>query len=321
VPALVAGSVSQPFIDRGAAVGSPDFLIVGAMRAGTTALASALAEHPQVFMTTPKEPNFFAVPYGALDFVGPGDQAFARQNSRDWDSYVGLFRGAGTRVCGEASAAYLALPGVASEIRRRRPDAKIVMILRDPVERGYSAWQYLRGGGRERLRDFAAALAAEKERRSLGYGPIWWYVEASRYQERLEEYLTAFPRRQVHVLTNEELRRDPVGAMSRICTFLDVDPAHLPGSALSREVNPSGVPRAEILTHVLHPHYRLREPLSRIAPPVVRQVVRRARAASMLGGHQMPPEARRFLQEELADVAAEVHKLTGVDTSHWQVPT
>jgi len=79
------------------------------------------------------------------DFVGPGDQAFARQNIRDWDSYVALFRDADTRVCGEASAAYLALPGVASEIRRRRPDAKIVIILRDPVERGFSAWQFLRG--------------------------------------------------------------------------------------------------------------------------------------------------------------------------------
>jgi hypothetical protein len=302
-------------------VGIPEFLIVGAMRAGTTALASALAEHPRVFMTTPKEPNFFAVSYGALDFVGPGDQAFARQNIRDWDSYAELFREAGTRVCGEASAAYLALPGVASEIRRRRPDAKIVIILRDPVERGFSAWQYLRGRGREHLREFAAGLAAEKERRSLGYGPIWWYVEASRYQERLEEYLTTFPRRQVHVLTNEELRRDPMGVMSRICTFLDVDPAQLPGSALTRVVNSSGVPRVEILTHVLHPHYRLREPLSRIAPPVVRQMVRRARTASVLGGGQMPSEARRWLQEELADVAAEVHKLTGVDTSHWQVPT
>jgi hypothetical protein len=308
-------------MDRGAAVGTPDFLIVGAMRAGTTALASALAEHPQVFMATPKEPNFFAAPYGALNFVGPGDQAFARQNIRDWDSYVGLFRDADSRVCGEASAAYLALPGVASEIRRRRPDAKIVIILRDPVERGFSAWQFLRGRGREHLRDFAAGLAAEKERRSLGYGPIWWYVEASRYQERLEEYLTNFPRRQVHVLTNEELRHDPMGVMSRICTFLDVDMTQLPGSALSRDVNGSGVPRVEILTHVLHPHYRLREPLSRIAPPVVRHMVRRARAASVLGGGQMPSEARRWLQEELADVAAEVHKLTGVDTSPWQAPT
>jgi hypothetical protein len=308
-------------MDRGAAVGTPDFLIVGAMRAGTTALASALAEHLSVFMTTPKEPNFFAVASGALDFVGPGDQAFARQNSRDWDSYVGLFRDAGTRVCGEASAAYLALPGVASEIRRRRPDAKIVMILRDPVERSFSAWQYLRGRGREHLRDFAAGLAAEKERRSLGYGPIWWYVEASRYHERLEDYVTAFPKRQIHVLTSEELRRDPMGVMSRICTFLDVDPAQLPGSALSRDVNSSGVPRAETLTHLLHPHYRLREPLSRIAPPVVRQMVRRARAASMRRGGQMSSEARRCLREELADVAAEVHRLTGVDTSHWQTPT
>ena len=300
--------------------GSPDFLIAGAMRSGTTALASALAEHPQVFMTTPKEPNFFAVPCGALDFTGPGDQGFARHNISDWDSYRKLFPSDGDRVRGEASAAYLALPGVAAEIRKRCPDIKVILILRDPVQRAFSAWQYLRGKGRESLRDFREALLAEDQRRVRGYGPIWWYAGASSYQLGLEEYLATFPGSRVHTLTTEELRRDPQGTMSRVHQFLGVDGPQFRATALDREVNHSGVPRMEVLTRALFPSYRLREPLVRIAPPAVRNLVRRARAASVVTGQQMSPEAGSWLREQLADVPSEVHRLTGVDTSRWLNP-
>jgi hypothetical protein len=300
--------------------GSPDFLIAGAMRSGTTALASALAEHPQVFMTKPKEPNFFAVPCGALDFTGPGDQGFARHNISDWESYQELFPSDGVRVRGEASAAYLALPGVAAEIHKRCPDIKVIVILRDPVERAFSAWQYLRGIGRENVRDFRAAMLAEEQRRVRGYGPIWWYARASRYQLGLEEYLAMFPASRVHTLTTEELRRDPQVAMSRVHQFLGVDGTQFRASALGREVNHSGVPRMEVLTRALFPSYRLREPLVRIAPPAVRNLVRRARAASRVSGQQIPPEAGSWLREQLADVPSAVHRLTGVDTSRWQTP-
>ena len=114
-------------------MGGPDFIIAGAMRAGTTALAAALGEHPDVFMCTPKEPSFFAVARGSLEFRGPADQSFAHDNVTDWNSYQALFRGAGSRLAGEASAMYLTLPGVAQEIRGRCPDVRIVLILRDPV--------------------------------------------------------------------------------------------------------------------------------------------------------------------------------------------
>jgi hypothetical protein len=299
-------------------MGCPDFIIVGAMRAATTALASALGEHPGIFMTNPKEPNFFAAPHGALAFCGPGDQGFARKNIAQWDAYQGLFREAGTRVRGEASAAYLSLPGVASEIRRRSPDTRIVIILRDPVERAFSAWQYLRGQTREPLRDFRAALDAEERRRSRGYGPIWWYVGASRYHVALAEYLATFPRSQLHVLATEELRRDPWGSLSSVCAFVGVDGTGFRASALSGDVNRSGIPRIEMLTRVLYPHHRLRTPLARIAPPAVRALVHRARAASVVGAGQGPTEVRRWLLDELAVVAPEVRRLTGLDTSHWQ---
>jgi len=194
----------------------------------------------------------------------------------------------------------------------------IIVILRNPIERAFSAWQYLRGTGREGLRDFRDGLAAEEERRAQGYGPIWWYVGTSLYHLGLQQYLEKFPASQLHCLTTEEFRRDPTGAMSRVCRFLGVDDEQLQPLALSREVNRSGVPRLEMLTRALYPSYRLHEPLARIAPPAVRRLVRKARAASLDGGQRMAPEARFWLAERLAAVPLEVHKLTGIDTSHWE---
>ena len=302
----------------GSPVSGPDFIIAGAMRAGTTALGRALAEHPEIFMCTPKEPSFFAARLGSLQFCGPGDQGFVQENVGEWAAYQRLFDGAGDRVRGEASAMYLAVPGVASEIRARCPEVKLVFILRDPVERARSAWQYLRGRGRERLRDFTAALAAEDERRARGYGAIWWYVGASRYQVGLAEYVRTFPSSQLLVLSTEELRRDPAGTMLSVCRFLGVEGAHFAPSALASEVNRSGIPRVEVLTRLLYPAYPVRSRLARAAPPAVRQLVRRARAASTSGGDRMSPETRRWLQGQLADVAAEVNALTGLDTRPWQ---
>jgi hypothetical protein len=299
-------------------MGCPDFIIAGAMRAGTTALASALGEHAEIFMATPKEPSFFAVAHGGLDFRGPGDQGFARDNISDWESYRRLFRDAGSRIRGEASAMYLSLPGVAADIRKRCPDVKIVIILRDPIDRAFSAWQYLRGQGREDLRGFTAGLVAEPDRRACGYGPMWWYVEASRYQIGLEEYFATFPKSQLLVFTTEELRRHSPAVMLRVCEFLGVDGAHFEPTALRSEVNRSGVPRVEFLSRLLYPSHRVRAPLSRITPPAMHRLVRRARVASLDAGRQMPSEARQLLRKELAAVGPEVRRLAGLDTHEWQ---
>jgi hypothetical protein len=302
----------------GAVMGVPDFIIAGAMRGGTTALAEAVGEHPEVLMCTPKEPNFFAVPRGALEFRGPGDQGFALQNVRDWPSYQRLFEDAAGRLRGEASATYLTIPGVASEIQKTSPDVKLIFILRDPVERAFSAWQYLRGKGRENLRDFREALTAEESRRCRGYGPIWWYVHASRYHIGLEEYLAHFGRHQLHLLTMEELRRDPAATISAVYRFLGLENPTFRPSALEREINRSGAPRLESLTRVLNPPHRLRVPLSHIAPPALRQLIRKARAASLDAAQAMPAEARSWLRAELAGVGPEVRRLTGLDTNDWQ---
>jgi hypothetical protein len=298
-------------------VGQPDFIIAGAMRAGTTALADALAEHPGVHMTTPKEPNYFAVAHGALSFTGPGDQWFAQQNTADWTSYQALFPDEGSRVRGEASAMYLALPGTAASIAAACPDVRIVLTLRDPVERAYSAYLYLRSKGREPIQDFTQALSAEADRRAAGYGPMWWYAGASRYDLGMPEFMAAFDFSQLLVITNEQLRRDPVGTLALVCDHIGAGAAPCATRVLDRTVNGSGVPRAELMTRFLHPPDRLRGALSRLAPPAARAVVRRARVAAVRPPAPMPAAAQDRLRAELAGVLPALVEMRALDTSEW----
>ncbi len=300
---------------------APEFIIAGAMRAGTTVLAETLAEHPAVFVTSPKEPNFFAVAQGALEFSGPGDQWFAGQNTADWESYQRLFPSDPGLVRGEASAMYLALPGVARDIAGKCPQVKIILILRDPVERAYSAWLYLRSKGRETTKEFAAALEQEEERRAQGYGPMWWYVGASRYDIGLAEFREVFPADRLLVLTNEELRSDPSAVLAAACTFIGVDAGQFSPRAPDRTVNGSGVPKAELLTRALYPSDRLREVLSRVAPPRARRLVQRAREAAVRGAPPMSDAVRVQLTAQLHDVGDLVRQWTGADTSSWQPVT
>jgi hypothetical protein len=234
----------------------------------------------------------------------------------DWEAYQRLFDGAGSRVAGEASAMYLTLPGVAGEIARRCPEAKIVFILRDPVARAHSAWLYLRGQGREHLQEFADALDAEPSRRQAGFGPMWWYVAASRYQVGLREFYEHFPSSSVLVLTTEELRADPRGVLGRVCGHLGVG-GDVDLQVLAGEVNASGVPRAEWLARSLYPSDRLRAAAVRVAPAILRQWVRQARVSALRPPDPIPEECRGRLAEQLSDVAKEVAELTGVDTTGW----
>lgn len=260
---------------------NPDFIIAGAMRAGTTALAAALGNHSDITITTPKEPNYFATLFGALDYCGPGDKWFASQNVADWGKYKSLFDKR-EGVMAEASAMYLALPETARAIAGRVPGCKIVITLRDPLERALSAHSYLRSKGREPVADFTRALALEPERRKRGYGPMWWYFGASDYAPGLSAYLDAFGPDRVHILLNEDLKADPRATLDHLYSFLGV--RSLPGPAeylLSSIVNPGGVPRSRTLTRILYPPDTLRHTLRKLTPESARRVVRAARQSSV----------------------------------------
>ena len=152
---------------------TPSFLIVGAQKSGTTSLYHYLSQHPQVFMSSVKEPNFFAFEGQQVDYRGPAGQpaSINLYSVTDWDDYQRLFADAGAAVAlGEASTLYMAVPGTAERIRQRIPDVRIIAILRDPVDRAFSSYLHCRRTGREPYAEFETALQHERERIADNWG-------------------------------------------------------------------------------------------------------------------------------------------------------
>ena len=185
----------------------PDFLVIGAPKAGTTALHAALARHPGLYMSAVKEPKFFLSdgPPPAKG-GGPGDALTYREHVWRRPEYEALFDPAppGT-LRGESTPLYLYDRAAMRRIRETLPAARLIVLLRDPVERSHSN-------------------CAEEERRiAAGWAGFWHYTGLGRYGEQLEYLFTLFPREQVLVLRYRRLVDEPARTLDRICGFLGVE--------------------------------------------------------------------------------------------------
>jgi hypothetical protein len=202
----------------------PTFFIVGAQRSGTTSLYHYLAQHPEIFMPAVKEPRFFALEGRRPQFKGlyPTDSPM----TPDRASYEALYEGAApAQARGDASTWYLYEPVAARRIRETLPEARIIAILRRPAERAYSNYLICRSLGIEPLKSFEAALAAEPERRKLGWGNPWYYFQKGLYCEQLERYFALFPADRISVHLYDDLVDGPANLLRRIFEFLGVDPS------------------------------------------------------------------------------------------------
>jgi hypothetical protein len=193
----------------------PNFFVVGAARAGTTSVGRYLGEHPQVYMSPVKEPSYFA-----RDIVNVEIRGRWRRNQGgvvvDWEQYKGLFRNAaGESAVGEASTAYLISPEAPGKIRSSLPDARVVILLRSPVERAFSTYRMFRRQGQLRvslgevLRNQDSRDMAEWRRKIL---------ETRKIARGVERFLTQFPENQIRWYYYEEFSASPVEIMQRTAT-------------------------------------------------------------------------------------------------------
>src|SRR5689334_11885254 len=165
----------------------PNFLLIGAAKAGTSSVFAYLGQHPDVFISPTKEPNFFALAGQDVHFAGPGDSIVNRVSITRLDEYEALFKSAGKGMAvGEASTLYLYNPGTAEAIRRLIPDARVLAILRDPAERAYSSYLHMRRDGREPVARFEDALAEEDARVHNHWEHLWHYSRLGFYYAQLK---------------------------------------------------------------------------------------------------------------------------------------
>lgn len=231
----------------------PNFVIIGAAKSGTSALYRYLSQHPFVYMSTPKEPNFFAVVGEKLNFRNPDGTPALINKCRflDVESYRRLFDGVKNETAvGEASVAYLSSPRAAERIHHHLPEVKLVAILRDPVEAAYSAFLMTLGFGIEPCKDFAAALRDQERRiRKNCYDGV--YLESRFYHCHLQRYARLFDRDQLRVYLYDDFQADPQGVLKDIFRFLEVDEDFVPDMSIRGNV--SGVPRSMALHRFLTP--------------------------------------------------------------------
>jgi hypothetical protein len=271
----------------------PNFLVIGAPKAGTTSLHLHLRAHPQVFMPELKEPRFFG-------YEGEGERM--KFPIRTLEEYEALFAGVtGETAIGEATPHYLVYPRAAERIRDLLPRARLIASLRDPVERAYSVYQMnLRNKGVNEGVPFVRAMETDRNLRET-------------YADMLRRYFDRFPPERIAVILLEDLERDPAATMQGLYRFLGVDPDFRPD--LGKIANPGGEPRSKLL-HRLLTDPRLRG-LSRTALPA--PVVERLRAlrSRNLAKAPLPPEDRRkaigFFREDIL----RTQELIGRDLSAW----
>jgi hypothetical protein len=202
----------------------PDFLVAGVPKAGTTALHAALSRHPGLYLSPIKEPKFFLTDGPPPAKGGPGDALTYREHVWERDKYEALFDAAPPgSLRGEATPLYLYDPDAMRRIRDLIPRAKLIVVIRDPVERAHSNWTHLWSAGLEPVGDFLRACAEEERRIAAGWASFWHYTGLGRYGEQLAHVFSLFPREQVLVLRYRLLIDEPAATLDRICAFLGVE--------------------------------------------------------------------------------------------------
>jgi hypothetical protein len=292
----------------------PTFLVLGAQKAGTTALFYALSKHPEVFASKLKEPSFFTDAAEALaDAAGPGDEVTRMMDSLE--DYQALFAEAsGAQARGEASTSYLYDTGAPEKIRGLVPDAKMIAILRNPVDRAYSNFLYLIREGREPLHDFREALAEEGRRRAEGWSTTWRYLDKGLYADQVERYLAHFDREQLRCYLYEDYNEDPQATVTDVYRFLGVDDGF--SQDLSIRLNVSGLPKSKRLQSVSRRSRRLKWMIDPLIPDRLRKSLLKAQNTNLVRP-PLSPELRAELIETCRGDIERVGELTGLDVSRW----
>jgi hypothetical protein len=292
----------------------PNFLIIGAAKAGTTSLYSYLAQHPQIYMSEQKEPRFFAIE-GEQPNYGGITQGINRSSISTLEDYQALFAGVGDEVAvGEASTIYLYSEKAAERIKHHIPDAKLIAVLRNPADRAFSSYVHLVRDGFEAL-SFAEGLAAEPMRRQENWQPLWFYQHRGFYYEQLKRYFDRFDNQQIKVYLYDDLVASTQTVAQDIYRFLDVDDSFVPDLTRS---NVSGIPKRRWLQNLFMKDNPLKSAIKPLLPEQMRKRISRDVNRKNTGDKPtFPPEIRHQLIETYREDILKLQDLLDRDLSSW----
>ncbi|MCX8125372.1 MAG: sulfotransferase domain-containing protein [Spirochaetes bacterium] len=284
----------------------PNFLIVGAAKSGTTSLYYWLKQHPEVFMPDNKEPSYFVYGYGISD----------------WEKYLSLFElGRGKKAIGEASASYLVAPESAQWIRQKLGNVKIIILLRNPVERAYSLYSWMVMEGYEWISNFEEALAAEEGRfcneffRTNNPEYFWdyMYVRSGLYYEQVMRYMDIFEDIKIYLF--DELVTSSKAIYFDVCNFLGINNTFDP---VFVHQNPSRLPRSIRLQFILRRLRSLVGKIPKFSKPLKCSISLIMNLNISFGSKPVVSlETRQFLKKRYERDILELSKLIGKDLYSW----
>lgn len=295
----------------------PDFLIAGATKCGSTSLYSWLDQHPDIYMTKPwKEPAFF-------------DAEFHKGRDFYWNKYYGTW--GGEKLAGEANVRNLSVPFVAERIHSVNPDAKLIILMRNPVDRALSHWwhlsyRYSKKREMERL-SFEDALMENYERLKKGLflttpeeirahekkilvssiGLYRTYLDSGHYAENIEAFLRFFPRKNFKFLLFDDLVKDPLAITKDVCGFLGVDRDVCDGFDYTPQNQALRMKLNKSVVHVL----------KNLSPRLVADIFIKGFDSAVRQRPRIKPELRAWLVEYYRPHNKRLEEFLGRSLSHW----
>jgi hypothetical protein len=297
----------------------PNFLIVGASKSGTTSLYHYLRSHSEVYLPERKEPRFFISSiYTKLCTNDPRHSSLQRETVTTFEDYVKLFQEARLyKAIGEASVTYLyyykeAIP----QIKKYLGNVKIIIGLRNPIERAFSAYSYL-------LRDkfeflcFEKCLELEEERKRQNWSSLNLYKNEGLYHEQVKAYLENFSR--VNIYLYDDFRKDTLGLLRQLYDFLEVDRTFIPD--IRTRYNVSGAPQSQFFHSFLTESNffkRSARPIVDILLPKEKRdkIVERLKARN-LSKLEIDPKTREYLKNEYREDVLKLQDLIHKDLTGW----
>jgi hypothetical protein len=226
----------------------PNFFIVGAAKSGTTSLYYYLKQHPQIFMPTLKEPHYFSeINYskckGIIPFIN------------SWSEYLNIFSNVSTeKAIGEASVSYLCHPGTANRINEKIPNAKIIIILRNPIERVFSHFLMdIREGKLSPESNFISTILLDSKKPSKKWGDSNLFLECGMYSKQIKEYIEAFGKDSILILTFDDLIKSKECFLKRIYAFLGIE-TQMPAE-INSKLNTFALPKNKLSKRIYTNYY------------------------------------------------------------------
>ena len=293
----------------------PNFIVVGFPKSGSTALHYYLENHPEIFMPLKKELHFFSSDKLLKLNKGPGDKEVKKFMITSLSDYKKIYKNVKhEKAIGEVSPSYINHPDRIPLIKKTLGEPKIIIILRDPINRAYSNYLHLLREKREDL-PFLEALKKEDIRIKEKYSDFWYYKFNSTYFDKVDRFKKSFD--DVLLLTQEELNNNTVNTVKNIYSFLGVS-IRSPEN-IDQKYNTGGIYEDNFITNLFLKQSILRSSLKKMIPvtPKMKVLKEQLMARYQRKASSISEKAENYLLEYFRDDVSKLNEIYDVNISNW----